>query len=143
MLFYAYFSVSKKRNIKWSRNGTKSTEEVIFGRKATGWTWTPRQERREVLTRVGARPPPRARPLPRGAPVAPLTCFFCLYNSIYPKTSGTNNRSRVPPPEASVATESQSRPVPAPCRRGQSFSGGHLHHPGALHDEEGVVLPQG
>ena len=54
-----------------------------------------------------------------------------------------NNIPGVPPPEASVATENQSRPVPAPCRRGQSFSGGHLHHPGALHDEEGVVLPRG
>src|SRR3954467_4373567 len=38
--FFAYFSVSKKRNIKRSRNRTKSTGEVIFGRKATGWTWT-------------------------------------------------------------------------------------------------------
>ena len=142
MLFYAYFSVSEKRNIRRSRNGTKSTGEVIFGRKATGWTWTPCQGRHEVLTRVGGAPP-RARPLPRGALAAPLTCFFCLYNSIYPKTFRTHNRSGVPPPEASVATESQSRPVPAPCRRRQSFSGGHLHHPGALHDEEGVVLPRG
>ena len=87
--------------------------------------------------------PPRACPLPRGALVAPLTYFFRLYNSMYPNTSKTEIRSGVPPPEASVATESQSRPVLAPCRRGQSFSGGHLHHPGALHDEEGVVLPRG
>ena len=69
--------------------------------------------------------------------------FFRLYISIYPKNIRGHNRSGVPPPEASVATESQSRPVPAPYRRGQSFSGGHLHHPGALHDEEGVVLPRG
>ena len=61
--FFAYFSVSKKRNIKWSRNGTKSTREVIFGRKATGWTWTPRQEPREVLTRVGGTPPCLVGPL--------------------------------------------------------------------------------
>ena len=33
---------------------------------------------------------------------------------------GEHNRSGVPPPEASVATKSQSRPVPAPCRRGDS-----------------------
>ena len=59
------------------------------------------------------------------------------------KLPETQIRSGVPPPEASVATENQSRPVPAPCRRGQSFFGGHLHHPGALHDEEGVVLPRG
>ena len=137
MLFYAYFSVSRKRNIKRSRNGTKSTGEVIFGRKATGWTWTPRQEPREVLTRVGARP------LPRGAPEAPPTYPLHPYIPTYRKTSRTENRSGVPPPEASVATESQSRPVPAPCLRGKSLSGVHLHHPGALHDEEGVVLPRG
>ena len=49
-------------------------------------------------------------PLPHGALVAPLTCFFCLYNSIYPKTSRTHNRSGVPPPEDSVATKNQSGP---------------------------------
>ena len=78
---------------------------------------------------------------PRGPLVTPLTYFFRLYISIYPKNTAEHNRSGVPPPEASVATESQSRPIPAPCRRGQSLSSGHLHHPGALHDEEGVVLP--
>ena len=84
-----------------------------------------------------------ARPLPHGPLGAPLMYFFRLYISIYPKNIREHNRSGVPPPEASVATESQSRPVPAPYRRGQSLSGGHLHHPGALHDEEGVVLPRG
>ena len=142
MLFYAYFGVLKKRNIRWSRNGTKSTGEVIFGRKHTRWTWTPRQGRNEVLTRVGGAPP-RARPLSRGTSVAPSTSSLHPYISTYPKTSRTQHRSRVPPPEAFVATKSQSRPVPAPCRRGQSLSDVHLHHPGALHDEEGVVLPRG
>src|SRR3954464_12624021 len=60
--FFSYFSVSNKRNIKRSRNGTKSTGEVIFGRKATGWTWTPRQEPREVLTRGGGAPTPQGTP---------------------------------------------------------------------------------
>ena len=83
------------------------------------------------------------RPLPRGAPEAPPTYFLHPYIPTYSKTSRTENRSGVPPPKASVATESQSRPVPAPCRRWQSFSGGHLHHPDALHDKEGVVHPRG
>ena len=99
-----------------------------YGRCSQGW---------------GARPPPWARPLPRGAPVAAPTYFLHPYISSYPKTSKTEIRSGVPPPEASVATKNQSRPAPAPCQRGQSLSGGHLHHPGAIHDEEGVVLPQG
>ena len=91
----------------------------------------------------GGGTPARAHPLPRGAPEAPPTYFLHPYILTYPKTSRTDNRSGVPPPEASVATENQSRPVPAPCRRGESLSGDHLHHPGALHDEEGVVLPRG
>ena len=84
-----------------------------------------------------------ARPHHCGPLVAPLTDFFRLYISIYPKNIEEQNRSGVPPPEASVATENQSRPVPAPCRRGESLSDGHLHHPGTLHDKEGVVLPRG
>ena len=74
---------------------------------------------------------------PRGPLVAPLMYFFLLYIPIYPKTFGEQNRSGVPPPEASVAIENQSRPILAPCQRGQSLSGGHLHHPGALPDKEG------
>ena len=62
---------------------------------------------------------------------------------MYCKTSRGEIRSGVPPPEASIATEHQSRPVLAPCRRGESLSDGHLHHPGALHDEDGVVHPRG
>ena len=92
---------------------------------------------------VGGAHPPRARPPPSWAPRALLTYFFLLYIPIYPKNFGEHNRSGVPPPEASIATKNQSRPVPAPCQRGQSLSGGHLHHPGSLHDEEGVVLPRG
>ena len=140
MLFYAYFSVSKKRNIKRSRNGTKSTGVVMFGRKATGWTWTPRHEPREELTRVG---PPRARPLPRGAPEAPPTYFLHPYIPTYPKTSRTENRSGVPPPQASVATKSQPGPCSGTLPEGGSLTSGHLHHPGAVHNEEGVVHPQG
>ena len=139
MLFFAYFSVSKKRNIKRSRNGTKSTKEVIFGRKATRWTWTPRQEPREVLTRVGGAPCL----VGCGAPEAPPTYFLHPYILTYPKTSRTDDRSGVPPPEASVATKSQSGPCSGTLPEGGTLTGGHLHHPGALHDEEGVVLPRG
>ena len=56
------FSVSKKRNIKRSRNGMKPSGEVIFGKKATRETWSARQERNEGATRQGARPPPLGAP---------------------------------------------------------------------------------
>ena len=72
----------------------------------------------EGPTRVEGAPRGWARPLPRGPPVAPPTYFLHPYISTYPKTSKKKNRSGVPPPEASLATENHSRPVPAPCRRG-------------------------
>ena len=86
-----------------------------------------------------AHPPGRALH-PRGPLVAPRTYFFHLYMSIYPKTIGEQNRSGVPPPQASVATKNQSRPCSGTLPEGDPFTGGHLHHPGAIHDEEGVVM---
>ena len=88
-------------------------------------------------------PPTRRGPLSRGPLEHPLTDFFCLYISIYPKNFEEQNRSGVPPPQASVATKNQSGPCSGTLPEGGSLTGGHLHHPGALHDEEGVVLPQG
>ena len=52
-----------------------------------------------------------ARPLPCGALEAPPTYFLHPYIPTYPKTSRMKIRSGVLSPEASVATESQSRPV--------------------------------
>ena len=89
-----------------------------------------------------ARPTPWARPRPRGRLVAPLTDFFRLYMSIYPKNIGEQNRSGVLLPQASVATKNQSGPCSGTLPEGGSLTGGHLH-PGALHDEEGVVHPRG
>ena len=80
---------------------------------------------------------------PRGPLVAPLADFFRLYISIYPKTFGEQNRSGVPPPQASVATKNQLGPCSGTLPEGGTLTGGHLHHSGALHDEEGVVHPRG
>ena len=118
-------------------NWPETSRNLIFGPEVAHGVSKMDQESPGLPTRVGACP------LPRGQPGGPPTHFFLLYISIYPKTIREHNRSGVPPPEASVAAENQSRPVPAPCQRGQSLSGGHLHHPGALHEEEGVVLPRG
>ena len=89
-------------------------------------------------------PAPAGRtPNPRGSLVAPLTDFFRLYMSIYPKNIGEQNRSGVPPPQASVATKNLSGARSGTLLKGKSITGGHLHRPGALHDEEGVVHPRG
>ena len=110
MLSFAYFSVSQKRNIKWSPNGMKPSGELFLERRqsrrlgvevgeASRW---PRG--REACPTPWACPPP-FRPL-----VAPLTDFFLLYMSIYPKNIEERNRSGVMPPQASVATKNQSGP---------------------------------
>ena len=91
----------------------------------------------------GGAPTPLGAPLPRGAPVAPTTYSFHPYIPTYPKTSRTEDRSGVPPLEASVATKSQSGPCSGTLPEGGTLTGGHLDHPSALHDEEGVVLPRG
>ena len=90
----------------------------------------------------GARPPPGRAPLPRGAPEAPPTYPLHPYIPTYPKTSRTEDRSGVPPPQPSVATKNLSGALPGTLPEGDPITGGHLHHPGAIHDEEGVVHPR-
>ena len=87
--------------------------------------------------------PPGHAPLPRGAPVAPPT-YPCthIYLRII-KLPKTEPRSGVPPLQASVATKNQLGPCSGTPPEGGSLTGGHLHHLGALHDEEGVVHPRG
>ena len=101
-----------------------------------------REATRKARGRGRAHPPGQALH-PHGPLVAPLMYFFLLYIPIYPKTFGEQNRSGVQPPQASVATKNQSRPCCGTLPEGGSLTGGHLHHPGALHDEEGVVHPRG
>ena len=104
--------------------------------------WTSRNQRGGHKAGRRACPPGRG-PHPRGPLVAPLTDFFHLYMSIYPKNIGEHNRSGVPPPQASVAIKNQSGPCSGTLPEGGSLTGGHLHHPSALHDKEGVVHPRG
>ena len=56
-VFFAYFNVSQKRNIK--RNETFG--RVIFGTNATQDTWSGHQERSEEATRQGGAPAPPGR----------------------------------------------------------------------------------
>ena len=140
MLFFCLFQYIEEKEYQTESKWNETFGSVIFGTNVVRRTWSASQEAIEEATRVEGTPPYRARPLSRGPLRHPPTYFFLQYIPIYPKHIEEQNRSGVPPPEASVATENQSRLVPAPCRRGESLSGGHLHHPGALHDEEGVVL---
>ena len=74
------YQTESKRNETFGR--------VIFGMEEIQETWSRRQGCFEVATRQGGAPyPPGRASHPRGPLVAPLTDFFRLYMSIYPKTS--------------------------------------------------------
>ncbi len=74
-------------------------------------------------------PPPDVKPTPK--------------SPINTETPEKKPRSGVPPPQASVATKNQSGPCSGTLPEGGSIIGGHLHHPGGHHNEEGVVHPRG
>ena len=90
----------------------------------------------------GWAPPGRA-PLPREHPGGPPTYPLHPYIPTDRKTCRTEHRSGVPLPETSVATKSQSGPCSGTLPEGDPIIGGPVHHPGAIHDEEGVVHPRG
>ena len=82
-------------------------------------------------------------PLSRGPLEHPLTNFFRLYTPTCLKNIEYQDRSGVPLPQASVATKNLSGVRSSTLPEGELITGGHLHHSGALHDEEGVVHPWG
>ena len=127
---------------KSSRNGLK-----IYG----DFLWTKRDPRS-----IGVGPEePRGRHKPAGSPPlghALLACYrLVAHRDLFPppkipinrETPRNKPRPGVPPPQASVATKNQSGARSGTLSEGETITGGHLHHPGGLHDEEGVVHPRG
>ena len=106
MLFFAYFSISQKRNIKRSPNGMKPSGELFLEQTQSRRLGVDVKETmRKPRGRV-ARPGGRRAPHPRGPLVAPLTDFFRLYILIYPKNIRENHETLFPPPQPSVPVRS-------------------------------------
>ena len=101
--FFAYFGVSKKRNIKRSPNGIKSSGTWFSHR-----TWSKRLGPYSKGSKRWSRGwgPPRACPLPHGPLGAPPTYSFLLYIHTYPQTIRTGAKNLIPPPQLSVSTRS-------------------------------------
>ena len=59
-VFFAYFSISKKRNIKRSPNGMKPSGVIVLENEIQR-TWSASQEAIEEATRVEGAPPPIGR----------------------------------------------------------------------------------
>ena len=111
-IFFAYFSVSKKRDNKQSPNGMKPLGAIFLEQTQSGrLEWTSRSSRGG---HEGARHALGgwARPHHHGPLVAPLTGLLRLYISTYPKNILEHHEKLFPPPQSSVTVRPtrQGRP---------------------------------
>ena len=105
-IFFAYFSVSQKRNIKWSPNGMKPSRGSFLEQTQS--------RRLEVDVKEAARKPRgrearrggRRAPHPRGPLAAPPTYFFRLYILLYPENIQGSHETIFPPPQPFVPVRS-------------------------------------
>ena len=104
MLFFAFFSISKKEyQTESKRNETFGI--VIFQPNVIQETWTLLHAVPEEVTRVEGAPWVRG-PLPRGPLGAPPMYSFLLYIPTYPRTIRTGAENLIPPPQPSVSMRS-------------------------------------
>ena len=99
-VFFAYFSVSQKRNIKRNPNRMKPSGELFLEQ---AWSRRLGVDVKEATRRPRGR---RARPHPRGPLAAPPTYFLCLYILLYPETFGESHETPFPPLQPSVPVRS-------------------------------------
>ena len=130
--FFAYFRVSKKRNIKRSPNGTKPSGTWFSHR-----TWSRRlgpnikKLKRKARGR-GARPPPMARPPPLWAPCCSTDVLLPpIYTYVPP-----NDQRRSQKPNSTAATFCIHE-IPS-WGLFQSSAGEGRHHGGLLHDHHSL-----
>ena len=125
--FFAYFSVSKKRNIKRSPNGMKPSGTWFSHRTWSGRLGPCSKEQKRRSRGWGCAPlgaPPTLWP-----PIDPPTYSFLLYIPTYPQTIRTGAKNLIPPPQLSVSTRSHLGACSgAPPEEGRNH-GGLLHHP--------------
>ena len=124
-VFFAYFSISKKRNIKRSPNGMKPSgalflEQIWSGEPGVQVKKSPRAPRgREV------RLPPWAHPHHRGSLVAPPTYFFLLYMFTYPANIQEHHETLFPPPQPSIPKRSHLEAFSGAPPEGALITEGH------------------
>ena len=127
-VFFAYFSVSQKRNIKWN----ETFGRVIFGTNAIQETWSGRQERNEEAMRqegapsgVGAPPPLWA---PHGSPDRLLSPIYTHIPRKHP---------RAPRNPISTAATFCTCEIPSWVLFRCSASGG-IDHGGLVHNDHSL-----
>ena len=99
VVFFAYFSVSQKRNTKRSPNGIKLSWWFFLDRHPGDLEW------KSEDPRGGHKGGGRA-PQPYGPLAAPPTYFFRLYILIYPENIQEHHETLFPPQQPSVPVTS-------------------------------------
>ena len=126
MADFCLFQCFEETEYQTESKRNKIFGNVIFSPNMIQETWTLLQGTKEAVTRVGGAPP-RARPLPHGPLVAPLSYFFLLYIHMYPQTIRTGAKNLIPPPQLSVSTISHLGACSgAPPERAVSMEGFYI-----------------
>ena len=130
--FFAYFRVSKKRNIKRSPNRMKPSG-TWFSQRTRPRRLGPyvKTQKRRPRGR-GARPPPRVRPPPSWAPCCSTDVLLPpIYKYVPP-----NDQIRSQKPNSTAATFC-THEIPS-WGLFQSSAGGGIHHGGLLHQHHSL-----
>ena len=106
IVLLAYFSVSKKRNIKRSPNGMKPSGAWFLERTWSRGLGVQAKKQSRQLGDRRARPPLQGAPLSPGPLERPPTYFFLLYIPTYPQTTRYGAKNLIPPPQPSVPVRS-------------------------------------
>ena len=102
-VFFAYFSVSKKRNIKRSTNGMKPSGAIFLEQMPTRRLGVDVKQQTRWPPGCPARPPGGGRaPHPRGPLERQPTYFFLLYISTYPENIQEHHEKLFPLPQPSL-----------------------------------------
>ena len=123
MLFFAYFSVSEKHNIKWSPNGIKPSG-TRFSHQIRPRRLGPSVKKATRRSQGWRASPSRARPLPRGPLVAPPTYFFLLYIPIHPGNTIYEAKTLFPLPQPSVPVRSHLGAISSALPEGELITVG-------------------
>ena len=128
---------------KSSPNATKLFDNFFWNKRDTrSFVGGPEGEGGEHKTPGHARRPMRAQ-VGCAHLEAHLHVIPTLKNHINRETPRNNPRTWTPPPQVSVPSKYHLEPCSGTLPEGEIITGGHLRHPGGLHDEEGVVHPRG
>ena len=124
VVFFAYFSVLQKRNIKRHPNGIKPSRGSFLEQMQSRRLGVDVKKAARKPRGRRARPGGPGAPHPRGPLVAPPTYFFRLYILLYPNNIRGSHETTFPPPQPSVPVRSHLGAFSGDLPKGDSIMEG-------------------